>query len=229
VAGVIEFAGVWKEFPGQTAALEDVSFSVDPDEFVFLTGHSGSGKTTMLRLLHFADVPSRGRLSIAGFESPPVRATWRVRRAVGKVFQDFRLLEQRTAVENLTFALEATGVRARRAEARARLLLDEVGLQARAEARVTELSGGERQRVAIARALANDPKVLLADEPTGNLDDRATQAILDLFRRIHERGTTVMMATHDLALVRRSPPSRVLELDRGRLVYDSARDGSRDA
>jgi cell division transport system ATP-binding protein len=152
-----------------------------------------------------------------------------VRRAVGKVFQDFRLLEQRTAVENLTFALEATGVRARRAEARARLLLDEVGLQARAEARVTELSGGERQRVAIARALANDPKVLLADEPTGNLDDRATQAILDLFRRIHERGTTVMMATHDLALVRRSPPSRVLELDRGRLVYDSARDGSRDA
>lgn len=219
---VIRLDGVWREYPGHRPALEDVSFTIDPGEFVFVTGHSGSGKTTTLRLLHCDEAPSRGTVEVVGHTSPGVRAVWRVRRTVGKVFQDFRLLENRSAVGNLTFALEATGTTARRAEARARILLDEVGLQSRADAPVTELSGGERQRVAIARALANDPQVLLADEPTGNLDDRAAEAILNLFRRIHERGTTVVMATHDLALVRGFGPCRVLELDRGRLVFDSA-------
>lgn len=218
---MIEFSGVWKEFASGGVALKDVSFQVDPGEFAFITGHSGSGKTTALRLAHMADTPSRGHVRVAGHTSPGEREVWKLRRRVAKVFQDFKLLEARTALANVAFALEVTDAPARRITARAEELLSQVGLESLARTRVSDLSGGERQRVAIARALATEPVVLLADEPTGNLDERATRAVMDLFSDIHSRGTLVLMATHDLALVRSKPEARVLELDSGTLVYDS--------
>ena len=145
-----------------------------------------------------------------------------MRRRVGIVFQDFRLLPGRTALENVAFVLEVTGTTPRSILPRAQKLLTQVGLAPKAGSLVHELSGGEQQRVAIARALANDPYLLLADEPTGNLDDRATRGVMDLFWDINATGMAVLMATHDLELVRRYPNARVFELDQGRLVYDSA-------
>jgi len=220
---VIHFDSVTKEYPRRGAALRDVDFRIRKGEFVFLTGHSGSGKSTTLRLLHFADRPTRGEVRVAGFSSSRTtnRDVWKIRRRVGIVFQDFRLLPGRTAQENVAFALEVTGTPRAGITPRAQRLLSQVGLGAKAGAMVNELSGGEQQRVAIARALANQPEVLLADEPTGNLDERATRGIVDLFRELNAMGMAVVMATHDLELVRSWHTARVLELDEGRLVYDS--------
>jgi cell division transport system ATP-binding protein len=220
---VIHFDSVTKEYPRRGAALLDVDFRIRKGEFVYLTGHSGSGKSTTLRLLHFADRPTRGEVRVAGFSSSRTtsRDVWKVRRRVGIVFQDFRLLPGRTAEENVAFALEVTGTPRKALTPKAQRLLSQVGLGAKAGAVVNELSGGEQQRVAIARALANQPEVLLADEPTGNLDDRATRGIVDLFRELNAMGMAVVMATHDLDLVRSDETVRVLELDQGRLVFDS--------
>ncbi|MDX1648097.1 MAG: ATP-binding cassette domain-containing protein [Longimicrobiales bacterium] len=224
---MITLKNVSKEFPKRGFALQDVSFQLKKGEFAFLTGHSGSGKTTTLRLIHMADRPTRGEVRVSGYSSERTteRDLWKVRRRVGYVFQDFRLLPGRTALENVSFALEVTGTPGKAVRSKAQRLLSQVGLGAKAGAFVHELSGGEQQRVAIARALANDPYVLLADEPTGNLDDRATRGILELFWDIQAKGMAVLMATHDLELVRRHPGARVFELDQGRLVYDSAADG----
>lgn len=221
---MIKLENVTKEYAKRAPALEDVSFHIRKGEFAFLTGHSGSGKTTTLRLIHLADRPTEGEVRVSGFSSKrtPRREVWKVRRKVGMVFQDFRLLPGRTARENVAFALEVTGTPSPEIRPRAQRLLGQVGLASKAGALVHELSGGEQQRVAIARTLVNDPVVLLADEPSGNLDERATRGILDLFREINAVGMTVLMATHDLELVRRHPDVRVLELAEGRLVYDSA-------
>lgn len=222
---MIHFDSVTKEYPRRGAALRDVDFRIRKGEFAFLTGHSGSGKSTTLRLLHFADRPTQGEVRVAGFTSARTtkRDVWKVRRRVGIVFQDFRLLPGRTAQENVAFALEVTGTPSDTITPRSQRLLSQVGLGAKAGANVNELSGGEQQRVAIARALVNQPEVLLADEPTGNLDERATRGIMELFRELNAMGMAVVMATHDLELVRRDGSSaRVLELDQGRLVYDSA-------
>lgn len=220
---MIRFLEVTKIFPRAGAALEEVSFYIPKGEFVFLTGHSGSGKTTTLKLIHMAERPTRGEVRVTGFSSlkTPRRDVWKVRRRVGFVFQDFRLLPGRTALENVAFALEVTGAPKGEIRPRAQRLLAQVGLAAKAGASPEELSGGEQQRVAIARALASDPLVLLADEPTGNLDERATRGIMDLFWELHARGMGVVMATHDLDLVRQYPKARVMELAQGRLVYDS--------
>ncbi|MDP2956223.1 MAG: ATP-binding cassette domain-containing protein [Longimicrobiales bacterium] len=220
---MIKLTNVSKEYPKRGYALRDVSFHVRKGEFVFLTGHSGSGKSTTMRLVHMAERPTSGEVRVTGYSSEVLsdRETWKVRRRVGYVFQDFRLLPGRTALENVTFVLEVTEVPRKELMPRAQRLLGQVGLSAKAGAMVNEMSGGEQQRVAIARALANDPFVLLADEPTGNLDDRATRGILDLFWEINAKGMAVVMATHDLELVRRHSQARVLELDNGRLVYDS--------
>jgi len=192
-------------------------------EFAFLTGHSGSGKSTTMRLLHMSERPTEGEVRISGFSSDQMtdRDIWKIRRRVGFVFQDFRLLPGRTAQENVAFVLEVTGTPTKSIMPRAQRLLSQVGLSTKAGALVHELSGGEQQRVAIARALANEPVVLLADEPTGNLDDRATRGVMDLFWDINAMGMAVLMATHDLDLVRRYPHARVFELDNGRVVYDS--------
>ncbi len=220
---MIKLTNVSKEYPKRGYALRDVSFHIHKGEFVFLTGHSGSGKTTTMRLVHMAERPTSGEVRVTGFSSELVssRDVWKVRRRVGYVFQDFRLLPGRTALENVAFALEVTGTSRRDMMSRAQRLLSQVGLSPKSGALVNELSGGEQQRVAIARALANDPFVLLADEPTGNLDDRATRGIMDLFWEINASGMAVLMATHDLELVRRYTHARVLELDDGRVVYDS--------
>ena len=221
---MIKLSHVSKEYPKRGHALRDVSFHIKKGEFAFLTGHSGSGKSTTLRLIHMADRPTDGEVRVSGFSSERVteRDLWKVRRRVGFVFQDFRLLPGRTAHENVAFVLEVTGTPAKAIQSKAQRLLAQVGLSSKAGADVNELSGGEQQRVAIARALANDPYVLLADEPTGNLDDRATRGVMDLFWDINAMGMAVIMATHDLDLVRSYPRARTIELDQGRLVYDSA-------
>jgi cell division transport system ATP-binding protein len=178
--------------------------------------------------------PSQGEVRVSGFSSERTspREIWKLRRRVGYVFQDFRLLPGRSALENVAFALEVTGTNKKQIRPRAQRLLTQVGLAPKAGSAVHELSGGEQQRVAIARALASEPLLLLADEPTGNLDDRATRGILELFWEINAMGMAVLMATHDLDLVRRYSSARVFELDQGRLVYDShdkqASEGSED-
>lgn len=219
---MIRFQHVTKNYPRCDGALVDVSFTIPQGSFCFLTGTSGSGKSTTLRLLHMAERPTSGEVEVEGFSSlrTPDRDLWKVRRRVGFVFQDFRLLPGRTALANVAFALEVTGTRPRDIRPRAARLLEQMGLGHRLDAPVDELSGGEQQRVAVARALANEPSVLLADEPTGNLDERASRGILDLFRSLNEKGMTIVMATHDLGLVRASPGTRVLELAGGQLVLD---------
>jgi len=220
---VIKLTNVSREYPRRGYALRDVSFHLPKGEFAFLTGHSGSGKTTTLRLVHMMERPTAGEVRVTGYSSQLIstREVWKVRRRVGFVFQDFRLLPGRTALQNVAFVLEVTGTPRKEVMPRAQRLLAQVGLAPKAGAMVNELSGGEQQRVAIARALANDPFLLLADEPTGNLDERASRGIMDLFWDINARGMAVLMATHDLELIRKYPRGRVLELDNGNLVYDS--------
>jgi cell division transport system ATP-binding protein len=221
---VIKLTHVSKEYPRRGYALRDVSFHLKKGEFAFLTGHSGSGKSTTMRLVHMSERPTGGEVRVVGYSSEKVtqRHIWKIRRRVGFVFQDFRLLPGRTALENVAFVLEVTGTPRSAIVPKAQRLLTQVGLSPKSGAYVTELSGGEQQRVAIARALANEPYVLLADEPTGNLDDRSTRGVMDLFWDINAKGMAVLMATHDLELIKRYPHARVFELDHGELVYDSA-------
>jgi cell division transport system ATP-binding protein len=222
---VIRFSHVFKSYPNGALALKDVSFALAKGEFVFLTGHSGAGKSTILKLLFGEQQPSSGEVRVAGFNVHAFQPgdVPRLRRKLGIVFQDFRLLEDRTAAENVAFALEVTGARADTIPARVMRVLTQVGLAAKARAYPRELSGGEQQRVAIARALVNDPPVLLGDEPTGNLDERATRGVFQLLREINAGGTLVVMATHDLDLVRQTQ-YRTIELRDGGIVFDSAED-----
>jgi cell division transport system ATP-binding protein len=225
---VIRFSKVSKRYPtGTDAAVDEVSFHIGRGEFVFLTGHSGAGKTTILKLMFAEERPTSGEVRVSGFGISGLRREEvpRLRRRLGIVFQDFRLLEARTAAENVAFALEVTGARADGIPARVARVLDQVGLALKAEALPRELSGGEQQRVAIARALVNDPPVLLADEPTGNLDERATRGVFQLLCDINTAGTVVVMATHDLDLVRHAN-KRTLEMRDGRVVFDSASDAT---
>mgnify|MGYP002778028687 CR=1 FL=1 len=221
---MIKLIEVSREYPRTGYALRDISLHIRKGEFVFLTGHSGAGKSTILRLIQMAEKPTRGEVRVSGVSSNKLRRgdLPKLRRKMGVVFQDFRLLSDRTAEENVGFALEVTGAKRVTIRPRVARLLAQVGLAARGQALPEELSGGERQRVAIARALANDPLILLADEPTGNLDEWAGKGIFDLFREINGSGMTVVMATHDLDLVRKHPSYRVIELSAGSVVYDSA-------
>ena len=221
---VIRFQNVFKEYP-KGAALKDVSLQVSKGEFVFLTGHSGAGKSTMLRLMYAEQLPTHGEVRVSGFVISGMRRVdvARLRRRLGIVFQDFRLLRDRTAEENVAFALEVTGARRDTIPSRVMRVLTQVGLTAKAQAYPDELSGGEQQRVAIARALVNDPAILLADEPTGNLDERATRGVFQLLRDINAGGTCVVMATHDLDLVRQTT-YRTVEMREGAMVYDSGED-----
>ena len=220
---MIKLIEVYKEYARSGLALKNVSLHVRKGEFAFLTGPSGAGKSTILRLVHMAERPTQGEVRVSGFSSQRMRRRDipRLRRRVGMVFQDFRLLRSRTSAENLAFALEVTGAKRSEIKPKVQRLLAQVGLAARAGAYPDELSGGEQQRIAIARALIHDPVVLLADEPTGNLDDRAARGVFDLIREINSLGTAVLMATHDLELVRRHSQHRVVELAEGAIVYDS--------
>ena len=220
---MIRFTKVTKDYPKLGAALNDVSFSVGKGEFVFLTGPSGAGKSTILKLIYMEERPTDGEVRVAGLSSVTIRPRDipKLRRKLGIVFQDFRLLEDRTAEANVAFALEVTGTPRSSIASKVSRVLTQVGLASKATSYPRELSGGEQQRVAIARALVNDPVLLIADEPTGNLDDRATRGVFQLLRDINASGTAVLMATHNLDLIRRSD-YRSIELNRGKIVFDSA-------
>jgi len=219
---MLRFTRVTKEFPRTGLALREVSFHLARGEFAFLTGPSGAGKSTILKLSYLDERPSSGEVKVAGTSSVTItgRDVPKLRRKLGIIFQDFRLLEDRTVEENIAFALEVTGASRTGIAARIGKLLTQVGLAAKGMAMPRELSGGEQQRVAIARALANDPMLIVADEPTGNLDERATRGVFQLLRDINAAGTAVLMATHDLELVRQAK-FRTIELNHGQLVFDS--------
>jgi cell division transport system ATP-binding protein len=220
---MIRFANVFKEYPRTGLALSDVSFIVGRGEFVFLTGASGSGKSTILKLMYVDELPTRGAVWIGSTKSPGIKrsAIPQLRRKLGVVFQDFRLLEDRTIEQNVAFALEVVDTPRDKIGSKVSRLLTRVGLASKATNFPRELSGGEQQRVAIARALVNDPFLLIADEPTGNLDERATRGVFQLLKDINNSGTAVIMATHNMELVRRNE-YRVLEVNRGQLVFDSS-------
>jgi cell division transport system ATP-binding protein len=224
---VIRFQHVSKTYPNGVEALRDVSFHIAKGQFVFLTGHSGAGKSSILSLILAEQKPSAGDVRVSGFPVAKLTANQipKLRRKLGVVFQDFRLLEYRTVEENVGFALEVIGARREGIPGRVMRVLTQVGLASKARVYPKELSGGEQQRVAIARALVNDPPIFIADEPTGNLDERATRGIFQLLQQINGGGTVVVMATHNLALVR-DTPYRVLELKGGGIVYDSAQEAA---
>ena len=222
---MIRFQHVSKTYQSGVEALRDVSFHIAKGQFVFLTGHSGAGKSSILSLILAEQKPTAGDVRVSGFPVARLTANQipKLRRKLGIVFQDFRLLEYRTVEENVGFALEVTGARHEGIPSRVMRVLTQVGLASKARVYPKELSGGEQQRVAIARALVNDPPIFIADEPTGNLDERATRGIFQLLQQINGGGTVVVMATHNLALVR-DTPYRVLELKGGQIVYDSAQE-----
>ncbi|MDA8290955.1 MAG: cell division ATP-binding protein FtsE [Actinomycetota bacterium] len=221
---MIRFDNVTKSYKGQPPALGGISLEIQKGEFVFLVGSSGSGKTTFLRLLLREAVPDTGAIWVAGRNIGEL-SHWRVpslRRNLGCVFQDFRLLPNKTVTENVAFALEVIGRPRNVISNQVGQVLELVGLGQKGDRMPHELSGGEQQRVAIARAFVNRPLVILADEPTGNLDPATSQGIMKLLDRINRTGTTVVMATHDVGIVD-TMRRRVIELDRGRLVRDQAR------
>ncbi|MCA1838911.1 MAG: cell division ATP-binding protein FtsE [Actinomycetota bacterium] len=221
---MIRLENVSKVYKDSVVALRDVSADILKEEFVFLVGPSGSGKSTFMRLLLKEEVPNEGRIYVAGKDINQL-PNWRVpylRRNIGCVFQDFKLLTNKTVAENVAFALEVIGRPRHVIEERVPEMVDLVGLSDKLNNRPDELSGGEQQRVSIARAMVNRPPILLADEPTGNLDPTTSADIMKLLERINESGTTVVMATHDHTIVD-SLRKRVIELENGKIVRDQDR------
>jgi cell division transport system ATP-binding protein len=216
---VIEAHHVSKTYARGVYALRDLSLRIDKGDFVFLTGPSGAGKSTLLRLLLRQDVPSEGQLMVGGrnLSTLSPRQVRSYRRSLGFVFQDFKLLPAKTVIENVSFVPRVLGMAESQQQRRTFQVLKWVGLQHRMNAFPLELSGGEQQRIAIARALVNDPSIIIADEPTGNLDPDLSLEIMNLFREINARGTTVVVATHDRELIRRVG-RRSVTLDHGQIV-----------
>ena len=223
---MIRLQKVAKVYDGGIVAVRDVGMDVRRGEFVFLVGPSGSGKSTLIRMCLREERVTRGKIWIAGKDITKL-PSWKVphlRRDVGTVFQDFKLLPNKTVAENVAFALKVTGTPRSIVRHHIPKVLDMVGLSAKADRYPRQLSGGEQQRVSIARAFVNRPPILLADEPTGNLDPATSVGIMRLLDRINRTGTTVMMATHDHAIVD-AMRRRVVELDRGRVVRDQTASG----
>jgi len=221
---MLRFENVNKVYKGNVAALRDVSVDVQKGEFLFLVGPSGSGKSTFLRLLLREEAPTGGRIVVAGRDISRL-SHWKIpqlRRNIGTIFQDFKLLPSRTVYENVAFAMEVIGRPRNVIRTQVPQVLDLVGLAKKAGRFPNELSGGEQQRVSIARAFVNRPLILLADEPTGNLDPATTVGIMRILDRINRTGTTIVMATHDQRIVD-AMRRRVVELDHGSLVRDQAR------
>jgi cell division transport system ATP-binding protein len=221
---MIKLENVTKSYKGTTVALRDCSVDLQKGEFAFLVGPSGSGKSTFLRLLTKEEEPDGGRIWVAGKDIAQL-SHWKVpylRRNIGCIFQDFKLLPNKSVYENVAFALEVIGRPKHVVASQVPQILDLVGLSKKVGNKPNELSGGEQQRVSIARAFVNRPLILLADEPTGNLDPNTTMGIMRLLDRINRTGTTVVMATHDRGIVD-AMRRRVIELDRGTVVRDQAR------
>jgi cell division transport system ATP-binding protein len=220
--GAIRMFHVSKSYLAGSFALRDVSIELAKGEFVFLTGPSGAGKTSLLKLIFGAERPSEGQIVVLGRNIARLgeSAVPPLRRRIGVVFQDFKLLPRRTVEENVALALQVTGTPPRETRARVFAILKQLGLQHRRYHHPLSLSGGEQQRVAIARALVNEPEILLADEPTGNLDPELTVEIMDLIASAALRGTTVVVATHELEIVRRYG-KRAVRLEGGQIVEDT--------
>jgi cell division transport system ATP-binding protein len=220
---MIHFYRVSKHYPGGQRALDEITFQIERGEFAFLTGPSGAGKTTLLRLIFRQEIPTSGQILVNGrnVASLPRRKVPFLRRTMGVVFQDFRLIPRKTVFENVSYLPRVLGLDRQRQKRLAYETLRRVGLAHRMKAFPLELSGGEQQRVAIARALVNQPEILVADEPTGNLDPEMAREIFELFLEINRRGTTVLVATHDARVLERLD-KRVLSLRAGRLQDDSA-------
>lgn len=218
---MIKMFHVTKRYDQEYIALHDISVHIPKGEFTFLTGPSGAGKSTLLRLLIREEIPTTGQIIVNGRNIAiiPDHQIPVLRRNMGFVFQDFKLLKRKTVYENVTFVLHVIGISARIQKKRAFEILKMVGLQHKMHSYPQQLSGGEQQRVAIARALINEPVLLLADEPTGNLDPDLAFEIMEIFKKINARGTTVLVATHDKDMIQRIR-GRVLVLDHGRLVDD---------
>ncbi|NEV62790.1 cell division ATP-binding protein FtsE [Thiorhodococcus minor] len=219
---LIRFEHVFKRYPERGEALGNVNFEIQAGEMVFLTGHSGAGKSTMLRLIGLIERPTRGQILVNGrnLATLPRRQIPYYRREVGMIFQDHRLLPDRSVFDNVALPLVVAGVGQKEIGRRVRAALDQVGLLSRERATPVALSGGEQQRVGIARAVVGRPPVLVADEPTGNLDPDLSREIFELFERFHYVGVTLLIATHDLNLVQ-SMRHRTITLDAGRLVNDT--------
>jgi len=221
---MIRFETVTKTYKGEVVALREASAEIQRGEFVFLVGPSGSGKSTFIRLINREEVPDAGKILVAGKDVSSL-SSWKVpylRRNIGYVFQDYKLLPKKTVTENVAFALEVIGRPRPIIKRQVPAILELVGLARKADRLPEELSGGEQQRVSIARAFVNRPLILLADEPTGNLDPATSVGIMRLLDRINRSGTTVVMATHDRGIVD-TMRRRVIELDRGILVRDESR------
>jgi cell division transport system ATP-binding protein len=221
---MIRLENVTKFYAHDVCALRDASFDVNKGEFVFLVGPSGSGKSTLLRLLNRQERPEAGDVMVAGrnIVDMPASRVPQLRRNIGNVFQDYKLLPNRTVFENVAFAQEVIGKPKHVIRQQVPAVLDLVGLAGKEERFPDQLSGGEQQRVSVARAFVNRPLILLADEPTGNLDPTTGEGIMRLLDRINQIGTTVLMATHDQRIVN-SMRKRVIQLDRGVIVRDQAR------
>jgi len=216
---MIQFQQVSKQYGDQFTALRNVNFHLQRGEMAFLTGHSGAGKSTLLKLIMLMERPSRGRVIVGGqpLDKTPRRQIPYLRRHIGVVFQDHQLLFDRTVFDNVALPLEVSGTSPREIGRRVRAALDKVGLLSKERMNPVQLSGGEQQRVGIARAVVNKPPLLLADEPTGNLDPALSADIMRLFQQFNQVGVSVLIATHDIELVRRMG-RRVLTLDQGKLI-----------
>lgn len=213
---------------GDRRALDDVSLSIEKGEFVYVTGPSGAGKSTLLKMLYGAEMPSAGKVMVGGVDLGSLGRDrlHQLRRNLGVVFQDFKLLPRRTVGDNVALALEVVGAPDEQVRRRVPAVLNIVGLKGREDSLAAELSGGEQQRVAIARAIVNDPAILLADEPTGNLDGAMAVEVMEILQAIHLRGTTVLVATHDVGLMDRFP-YRKLRFVEGRLAPEAPGRGAR--
>jgi cell division transport system ATP-binding protein len=221
---VIEMQGVWKSYNEHSHALRDINVLVDRNEFVYLVGPSGAGKSTFMKLIYREVRPTKGQIFVNGFnlEKLKPRKIPYVRRNIGVIFQDFRLLPKLTVYENVAFALEVIEAPSRFIKKRTMEVLELVGLPDKANSYPNQLSGGEQQRVAIARAIANNPSVIIADEPTGNLDPETSIGIMKLLEEINFRGTTIIMATHNKDIVN-TMRKRVIAIENGTIVRDEMR------
>lgn len=221
---MLEMIDVSKIYPGGSVALQDINVRIEQGEFVFIVGPSGAGKSTFFKMLFREVLPSSGKVIVNGHDL--VKMTDKeipyFRRQLGIVFQDYRLLPDRTVYDNVAFAMQVIETPYRKIKRRVNDVLDLVGLRKRAHAYPTELSGGEQQRIAIARAIVNDPILLIADEPTGNLDPETSWEIMDIFREVNKSGTTIVMATHDREIVDEME-KRVIAIEHGHIVRDDTK------
>ena len=220
---MIRLRDIHKEYPNGTKALKGVSMQIDDGDFVFLVGPSGSGKSTIIKLITAEIAPTKGKLMVNGYNLNDIseKQIPLLRRTIGVVFQDFRLIEKKTVFENIEVAMRAVGATTSEIRRRIPYVLGLVGLTGKSRQLPTQLSGGEQQRVAIARALANNPSVIIADEPTGNLDPARSLEIMSLLEKIHDMGTTILVVTHERELVNRFG-KRVVAIESGRIISDAA-------